>query len=54
MLGISFEKFSKKIAYYDIQSLMPDLFSSAHKVNYNNKAGSQITYYFPKLVENQH
>ena len=51
MLGISFDRFQKKVIYYDLQTLMPQLFSTT-KQYYSNKAGGQINYYFPKLVPN--
>lgn len=52
MLGISFEKLHKKIVYYDVKSLLPQLFLNNQQI-YQNKAGAHITYYFPKIVENE-
>jgi hypothetical protein len=46
MLGISYDKLSKKSILYDIPSLLPQLFQSNQQA-YSNKAGAQINYYFP-------
>eukprot|EP00347_Sterkiella_histriomuscorum_P000937 403373955 len=50
MLGISYEKINKKIIYYDMPTVMPQLFQ-ANQQQYQNKAGAMINFYSPKVVE---
>jgi hypothetical protein len=50
MLGITIDKLSKKQIYYDMQSIMPQLFQASSQT-YQNKAGGTINFHFPKLVE---
>jgi len=52
LLGISFDSLHKKQIYYDASSLFPQLFPDGQaSTAFTNKAGSTITYYFPKIVE---
>jgi hypothetical protein len=51
-LGISFDSLHKKQIYYDVSSLFPQLFQDGlPNPAFTNKAGSTITYYFPKITE---
>jgi hypothetical protein len=52
LLGISFDSLHKKQIYYDVQSLFPQLYQDGMpNPAFTNKAGSTITYYFPKIAE---
>ena len=52
MLNITYEKLTKKAIYYDIQSLLPELFNNTVG-QYQNKVGASITFYQPKIQEIQ-
>lgn len=50
MLGISFDKLQKKQIYYDVQSLIPQIFQ-ANNQQYMNKAGALVNFYYPRIVD---
>jgi len=49
---MSYESLHKKQIYYDVSSIFPQLFQDSQpSPAFTNKAGSTITYYFPKTIE---
>jgi len=51
LLDISLEKLQKRNIYYDVKELLPDLFNTQQTMVYQTKAGGEIQYYYPTLVE---
>jgi len=54
MLGISFESLHKRQIYYDVTSILPQLFiDGVPSPQFTNKQGGQLSYHFPKIIDYQ-
>ena len=53
-MGISYESLHKRQIYYDVQSMMPQLFpDGVPSTQFTNKQGGQLSYHFPKIIDYQ-